>query len=279
MSELCSVTQLPQSTVSRHLKTLGEDGWIGSRRDGTSRFYTMAGAELTPEARALWTLIETQLGETPEAEGDQHRVEGVLALRRTRAREFFATAAGEWDRMRSELYGKVAPHQALLSLLDDRWEVADLGCGTGEMGGRLAPCVGRVVLVDGSEEMLAAARVRLSGLANVEFRQGELEELPLAAGGLDAAVLSLVLHFVPDPAAVLREAGRVLRPGGRLLLLDLLPHDREEYREMGHVWLGFSEAHVQRLLGGAGFTGVRIHPLPADPLARGPGLFAASARR
>ncbi|HTE17235.1 MAG TPA: methyltransferase domain-containing protein, partial [Armatimonadota bacterium] len=111
-------------------------------------------------------------------------------------------------------------------------------------------------------------------------RQGELEALPLDEGSLDAAILMLVLHYVPDPAGVLSEAARVLRPGGRLLIVDMLPHDRDEYQQqMGHVWLGFSEAQTLRYLAAAGFSGSRVCPLPPDPDAKGPGLFVATARR
>lgn len=280
VSELCAVLQLPQSTVSRHLKTLLDDGWIVSRRDGTSRFYSMVPGELAADARELWQLVEEQVSRSRAAEQDDRRVEGVLESRRSKSQEFFATAAGQWDHLRGELFGHTFHLHAALGLLDEAWTVGDLGCGTGQVAEVLAPVVRRVIAVDGSAEMLASARERLRTAGNVEFRQGELEALPLPDGHLDAALIVLVLHYVPDPARALREAARVLRPGGRLLVVDMLPHDREEYQQqMGHVWLGFSEAQLTRTVSTAGFTGVRFRPLPPDPAARGPLLFAAGARR
>ena len=128
--------------------------------------------------------------------------------------------------------------------------------------------------------MLKAARQRLGPLRNVEIRQGELEALPLDDCTLDAAVLCLALHHLAEPAGALREAARVLVPGGRLLVVDMLEHDRREYQQqMGHVWLGFAPEQIAAWLEAAGFTGVRVRPLPPAPQAAGPALFAASARR
>jgi ArsR family transcriptional regulator len=155
-----------------------------------------------------------------------------------------------------------------------------VGCGTGQVAAALAPFVTRVIAVDRSGEMLQAARRRLRGAGNVDVRRGDLEALPITDGELDAATLVLVLHHLPDPAAALNEAGRVLRPGGRLLIADMLPHDREEYRQqMGHVWLGFADEQLRRLLGAAGFEQTRIVPLGTDPDAKGPALFVAAATR
>ena len=131
-----------------------------------------------------------------------------------------------------------------------------------------------------SADMLTAARGRLGELPNIDLRQGELEALPLAAGELDVALLSLVLHYSPDPARALAEVARVVRPDGRVLIVDMLPHDREEYQQqMGHVWLGFSDKQISRYMTGAGFGDVRVRALPADRDARGPALFAAIATR
>jgi ArsR family transcriptional regulator len=276
VTELCSVLQLPQSTVSRHLKTLADDGWVTSRRDGTSRFYSMPVDDLDAGASRLWPLISEHVTSTRGAEQDERRLRSVLSRRRAKSQEFFASAAGGWDRLRGELFGDEFFLWAVLGLIDPALVVGDLGCGTGQLTEVVAPHVRRVVSVDGSEDMLDAARQRLSGATNVDIRRGELESLPIESGELDVAMLSLVLHYSPEPPRALAEVGRVVRTGGRVLVVDMLPHDREEYQQqMGHVWLGFSESQITRLLAGAGFENVRVRMLPVDPDAKGPALFAA----
>lgn len=280
VAELCTVLQLPQSTVSRHLKVLVDDGWLAVRSEGTSRFYRLALNQLDPAARRLWALLREQTAQGGVAEQDDRRLAGVLAGRRTRSQAFFGSAAGQWDRLRREMYGERFDLVGLAGLLDAEWVVGDLGCGTGQMGETLAPFVRQVIAVETSRAMLAAARRRLDGVANVELRRGDLEALPIDDGVLNAAVICLVLHHVAEPAAVLAEAARALRPGGRLLLIDMLQHDRAEYRQqMGHVWLGFAPAQVGDWLAQAGFEQVRVHPLPVPPATKGPALFAAVARR
>jgi ArsR family transcriptional regulator len=278
VSEVCSVVQLPQSTVSRHLKVLADEGWVVSRADGPSRHYRMSAA-LDDSARALWAAVSGSLTDSVPAAADALRLRGVLAARVRRSREFFSTAAGEWDAVRADLFGSAAD-VALLGLLDDRWTVGDLGCGTGALTGQLAPYVAGVIAVDASTQMLAAAKDRLADATNVDLREGDLQALPIADGELDAAVLFLVLHYVADPAAALAEAARALRPGGRLLVVEMTPHDRADYRErMGHVWLGFAPAQLADWLADAGLTAVRCVDLPVDPRVAGPPLFAATARR
>lgn len=278
VGELCAVLQLPQSTVSRHLKVLADDGWVASRAEGTSRRYRLAQPD--DPARRLWQVVRESLAVAPGAAHDLQRLERVLAERRTRSRDYFRGVAGEWDRVRAELFGGRADLLALLALLDDRTVVGDLGCGTGAMAEALAPAVGRVIAVDDSEAMLGAARARLDGAPNVELRAGSLEALPIEDGALDAAVLSLVLHYVPEPLPALAEAARALRPGGKLLVVDMLPHDREDMRvEMGHVWPGFDEPLLAGWLAEAGFGRVRYRALPPEPQAKGPGLFVCTAAR
>src|SRR5678815_1286801 len=279
VTEIGSILQMPQSSVSRHLKTLADDNWVMSRRDGTSRFYSMAtGDELDPGARRLWPIIREQVAVTSAAGQDDRRLRGVLARRRAKSEEFFASAAGDWDRLRGDLFGDTFYLWGVLGLIDPALVVGDLGCGTGQLTEVVSPYVRQVIAVDSSADMLDAARHRLVGSGNVDLRQGELENLPIAAGELDAAMLSLVLHYSPSPGRALADVCRVLRPGGRVLVVDMLPHERQEYQQqMGHVWLGFSEKQIEKFLTDAGFSEVRMRVLPADPDAKGPALFAAAA--
>jgi ubiquinone/menaquinone biosynthesis C-methylase UbiE/DNA-binding transcriptional ArsR family regulator len=280
VSELCGVMQLPQSTVSRHLKALADSSWISARAEGTSNVYAMMRDDLDASARRLWALVREQVGPTPAAMNDQRRVQTVLAERRTKSQEFFSSSAGQWDRLRDDLFGERFHLAALPAFADSEWTVGDLGCGTGQLTATLAPFVGRVIAVDASAAMLQAARKRLQGFENVELRRGDLEALPIDDARLDAATLALVLHHVPEPGRALAEVARVLKPRGRLLIVDMLPHDRESYRQqMGHVWLGFSDEHVRRILTESGFDSIRTVPLPPDARSKGPGLFVATARK
>jgi ubiquinone/menaquinone biosynthesis C-methylase UbiE/DNA-binding transcriptional ArsR family regulator len=277
VSELRTVVQLPQSTVSRHLKVLADAGWLSAREDGTSNRYRLDARGLDAAARRLWTSVRDEAESLPAARRDAARVKGVLAERHTRSQEFFASSAAQWDRVRAELFGTRTELFALVGLLDATHTVGDLGCGTGQLAEVMAPFVDRVIAVDESAAMLRAARARLGSFGNVELRSGSVEALPIEDGALDIAVLSLVLHYVADPAAVLAGVRRALRPtGGRLLLVDMLPHDRAEYRQtMGHVWLGFDAEQVTRWGEDAGFRATRQHALPAASQSKGPTLFAA----
>jgi len=280
VSELCAVFQLPQSTMSRHLKALVDESWLKVRADGTSRRYSMAGDRHSPGLQRLWQTVREQAVAMPEADRDGQRVQGVLEDRRERSRQFFSAAVGEWDRMRRDLIGRRLDLVALLGLVDDRWTVGDLGCGTGQVTEVLAPFVRAIVAVDDSAAMLGAARERLSGFENVVVQVGSLESLPIDGGVLDAVVVFLVLHHVAEPGEAFREMARVLRPGGRMLVVDLIRHDQEDYRKrMGHIWLGFGMEQLRSWTEDAGMEGFRYVQLPPDPDARGPALFAATARR
>ncbi len=280
VSELCTILQLPQSTVSRHLKALAESGWATVRAEGTSNVYTMAMQDDDVAARRLWQLVREQVSATPSAIQDQRRLQSALADRRTKSQEFFSSSAGQWDKLRDDLFGDRFHLAALAAFADPASTVGDLGCGTGQVSEVLAPFVARIFAIDASTPMLQAARRRLQGLANVELRRGELEALPLDDNWLDAATMMLVLHHVADPDKALGEAARVLKPGGRLILVDMLPHDREHYRQqMGHVWLGFAEDQTERLMKDAGLSEIRIVALPPDAKSKGPALFVATGSK
>ncbi|MEQ1871418.1 MAG: metalloregulator ArsR/SmtB family transcription factor [Vicinamibacterales bacterium] len=280
VSELCGVVQLPQSTVSRHLKALADSGWVMSRGEGTSNVYTMSPQDGDLSARRLWQLVREQVGSTSAAAQDQRRLQSALASRRSKSQEFFSSSAGQWDRLRDELFGDRFHLAALAAFADPESTVGDLGCGTGQVSAALAPFVARIVAVDASAAMLQAARKRLHSFNNIELRRGELEALPIDNGRLDAATLMLVLHHIPDPDKALNETSRALKSGGRLVLVDMLPHDRDNYRQqMGHVWLGFSDEQIGRLMKDAGFSDIRTVALPPDSKTKGPGLFVATGRK
>ena len=204
-----------------------------------------------------------------------------MTRRQTASQQFFESGAGRWDKIREELFGRASHLHALGGLLDERWIVGDLGCGTGQVAAALAPFVAGVIAVDRSGEMLQAARKRLRDWPNVEVRRGELEALPVDDGSLDAATLMLVLHHAPDPAAVLAAAARALRAGRALA------GDRHAAARSGRVPAAdgprmaglFGRSRAAAADGGrvrAG-AGVRARCRTATPRARA--LFVATARK
>lgn len=279
VAELVGALRLPQSSVSRHLKLLSDQGLVRSRSEGTNRLYRMPPIE-DSAARRLWLLAKEQTEAWATAREDRLRLARLRADRQPSSLRFFAGAAGRWDRLRAELYGASFTQLALLGLLPGHWTVADLGCGSGQAAAALASCVRRVIGVDQSAAMLKAARKRTAGLTNVELRKGSLESLPLEDGCVDGALLLLALTYVAEPRRVLEEAARVLRPGGRLVVVDLLRHDREEFRrQMGQLRLGFEPEELQQLMAESGLGEAAARPLPPEPQAQGPALLLAAATR
>ena len=284
VGEVARVLQLPQSTVSRHLKILSAAGWLEKRLERTATYYQVVLDDLGGPERELWVAVRRQMGDGPELAEDNRRLAEVLASRSTDSLSFFGRVAGEWDALRTELFGDHFLPHGLLALVPSDWVVADLGCGTGNAAEMLAPHVERVIAVDQSDVMIDAARRRLGdagrGFRNVEFRVGPMEALPLDDASVDAVCCSLVLHHVEQPAEAMREVARVLRPGGVALVIEMTEHGRTEFRKtMGHQHLGFSEADLSGLLSRAGLVTPRTVHLPAAPDAKGPGLLAATARR
>mgnify|MGYP001211639618 CR=1 FL=1 len=288
VGEIAKVVQMPQSTVSRHLKVLADGGWLAKRTEGTASLFVARALELAPALRAIWETVESHLPRSPELQEDDRRLPAVLAERRLDSQTYFGRLAGAWDDVRTSLFGTAFTPYALLALVNPEWTVADLGCGTGNGSECLAPYVRRVIAVDSSLPMLDAARKRLASCPNVEFRAGNLEALPLPDRSVDAAVCMLVLHHLEEPVAALREMARVLRPargpsaplGGVALVVDMVPHPREEYaKTMGHKHLGFSTDQIRSMFKEAGLTEPRVMDLAGDPEGKGPGLFVATATR
>ena len=279
VGEICQIVQMPQSTVSRHLGILAHEGWLAARSEGTSRHYRFS-PTLEPAAKQLWAAIRDELSVTTAVREDRMRARSVLETRAERSRAFFSSEASRWDRLRQELFGDRADLKLLPGLLHGTEVIGDLGCGTGHLTRLLAPFARRVVAIDRSPAMLQVARRRLRDCENAEVRQGDLNALPIESGKLNLAILSLVLHYVVDLDRALSEVHRVLRPGGRILILEMQEHDRASFRdEMGHVWLGFPPHALRDLMEEVGFGAVRVAPLPADPEAAGPRLFVIRALR
>lgn len=275
--ELCDVLQLPQSNVSRHLKVLGDQRWVRSRPQGTTRLYRTLLDELEPAARKLWLVAREQTEQWPTTKQDQLRVQRVLRQREVDSRSFFAGAAAEWDRLRRELYGERFSTAALLALLPADFVVADLGCGSGNLTAELAISVKQVIGVDTSTEMLKAAKRRTAGLGNVDLRKGDLSALPIESGTCDAGLIVLALTYLADPQPAVVELARILKPGGRGVIVDLLPHDRDDFRrQMGQSSLGLEPKAVDRMMSDAGFAKVTTRSLPSEPHVKGPAMFLAT---
>lgn len=281
VAELGDVLQLPQSTISRHLKILADEGWLRSRRVGTTHLSALDTTKLDPTQNRLWQLAREHTDGWPSVSQDELRLQRRLRERQDDSRRFFTGAAAEWDKLRDELYGHDFSLPAMLALLPHDTVVADLGCGTGSLLERLAPHVKRAIGVDNTPAMLKGARDRTKHLSNVDVRQGELESLPIDEKSVDASLMVLALSYVAEPKRVLQEMCRVLKPGtGRAAIVDVTQHDREDFRvQMGQSRLGFDATEIAELLVDSGFKSPAVHTLPPAPNVKGPALFLATALR
>ncbi len=279
VGEIARVLQVPQPTASRHLKQLDDAAWVMRRKAGTASYFRIA--DLGTGAM-LWDVVRGAIDDSDASSvyaEDLRRLGGVVAARTGDSEELFRRLGGRWDDVRKELFGEGYVLPALLALLPPGMVIADLGCGTGAMLPLLAPAAASVIGVDREEAMLDVARERTASLANVQLLRGMLDALPLAAGTVDLAVCALVLHHVRELPPVFSEVRRILRPGGRSIILDMVEHDRQEYREtMGHQHLGFSRAEIDQFAQCASLGLESWRVLPADPVVQGPGLFVAVVR-
>jgi len=274
VGELSRTLAMPQSTVSRHLKPLHELGLVSKRSEGTASLYRISISDAADIA--LWESTSDRLGDAEDLLDDDARLRQVLLERRGDSRSFFGRVGSEWQTIRRELFGYGFSEEALLGFLPAEWVVADLGCGTGDAAERLAPVVRTVYAVDREESMLDAARKRLESFENVEFLQADLLSIPLDDGTLDAAILMLVLHHQESPADVIREAARAIRPGGQLIIVDMVDHQMAEFiEEMGHLHLGFKQSDISDWAGACNMRMRGYRRLRSSLSGHGPALFAA----
>jgi ArsR family transcriptional regulator len=267
VGEIARVLQQSQPRVSRHLRILAEAGLVERVKEGAWVFVRLGPAAVTaPVLAAVDALAVADL-----AASDRERLAVVRAERRAAVEAWFNDHADGWEQERSLFSREAGVEAAIVAALGGSaarlGDLVDVGTGTGRMiellGGQAQSALG----LDRSPEMLRIARSRLeaAGLAQARVQAGDMYALPLGDAAADTIVLHQVLHFADDPAAVLAEAARVLRPGGRLLVVDLMPHDREALRdERRHVRLGFADEAVLGWLAAAGCDAAVAQRLPAD---------------
>jgi SAM-dependent methyltransferase len=279
VNEIAESLAMSQPRISNHLRLLREAGALHARREGTWTFYRSALAD-DPRRAELWALLRDSVKDEPHFRADLARRSAVVEQRRRRSRAHFDASAGrqetahlERDTLREEILAALAP---------PTWTVVDAGCGDGRLTELLAERFRRVIAVDHSPARLRAARRRVPS-GRVEFRRGEVDRLPIEDASCDALFLSLVLHHVPSLGPALREAWRVLRGRGRIVVAELAPHGEEwTRRKLGDLRLGVPADTVVRELELAGFCEARSFPARdrlAVPGRRPLALFLAGAER
>jgi ubiquinone/menaquinone biosynthesis C-methylase UbiE/DNA-binding transcriptional ArsR family regulator len=268
VSDLTDILRQSQPRISRHLKLLAEAGLVERFREGTWAFFRLAehgaGAEV---ARAL---IERLNPVDQIIARDRARLASVRQARAAAAQAYFRAHAAEWDRIRKLHVADDAVEEAIQAALADKpfRSLLDLGTGTGRMLELFGPQIERGLGLDLSLDMLLLARDRLerAGLKNCSVRQGDIYDLPLANDSFDVVILHQFLHFLDDGARAIHEAARVLRPGGRLLVVDFAPHEQEFLREQfAHRRLGFTPETVTQWITASGLEPVLHKSLAPDP--------------
>ncbi|HUZ73231.1 MAG TPA: metalloregulator ArsR/SmtB family transcription factor [Stellaceae bacterium] len=269
VSDLTDILGQSQPRVSRHLKLLCEAGLLDRFREGNFVFYCLARAGAGGDlARRLVELLPV---EDPVVGLDRERLEAVKRRRAAAAAAYFRVNAAHWDRIRSLHVDDGEVEAALVTLLPPAGigDLLDIGTGTGRILEVLGPKAERAVGIDLSREMLAVARVNLERAAcdNCSVRQGDMYQLPFAGGSFDAVVIHQVLHYAERPERAIVEAARVLRPGGRLVVVDFAPHELEYLRaEHAHRRLGFSAGEIMGWCRAAGLVVATPVRLAGDPL-------------
>jgi SAM-dependent methyltransferase len=266
VAELQEILAMGQSTISTHLSQLRQAGLVEDRRTGKSNLYKLSPAD----GSTLDEILARAKAEIPEATPDQAAMCRVLRKRQDKMRSFFDSVAGRLgkDYVPGQSWKGVA--EALLRLMPPM-VIADLGTGEGAFALLLAQRAKKVIAVDTSARMIEVGRDQAlrHGVENVEFRLGDMEEIPIADAEVDLVFFSQSLHHALHPERAIEQALRILVPGGRIVLLDLVKHRFEEARELyADEWLGFSEVEVEAMLEKAGFTDVQtsiVHKEPETP--------------
>lgn len=253
VAELQEILGMGQSRISTQLSQLRAAGLVGDRRVGKNIHY---GARADDDFSHVWEIITQAAEELPEAAADLDALRLALAKRSDKARAYFDQLAGKFGRAYVPGRSWKSLSEALIPLIEPR-VIADLGAGEGTLAQMLAQRAEKVIAIDNSPKMVefGAQLARDHGVANLEYRLGDLENPPIEDASVDLALFSQALHHAQKPARAIAEAARILRPGGRIIVLDLLRHDFEEARELyADVWLGFSEVELARFLKDAGFA-------------------------
>jgi ArsR family transcriptional regulator len=256
--ELQEILGMGQSRISNHLAHLRQAALVKDRRAGKNSYYTLGDA---PALRDLAPVLAAAAREIPEATRDATALKVAMKKRADRAREYFNKLAGKFGRAYCPGRSWEAVANFLFVLIPESLVVADLGAGEGTISQMLAKRAKRVIAVDNSEKMVefGAKLARENGFKNLEYRLGDLETPPIPAGSVDLALLSQALHHAEHPGAAVHAAHRILKRGGRLVILDLLQHQFEDARELyADRWLGFSEADLHGWLEQAGFRDVEV---------------------
>ncbi len=259
VNEIQLITRMGQSRISTHLRQLEETGLLEHRREGKRTFYRW-NTDLTSEQRKFVEQLSMGAEELADAESDQINLRRVIDQRKNQAQVYFNQVAGRFDRS----YGPGRSWQAfghLLLRMLPPLTVADLGAGEGLLSELLARSCKRVIAVDNSARIIefGAAKAKKNGLKNLEFRLGDLQNPPIDPGSVDLVILSQALHHAEEPAKAIAAAARIVKPGGRIMILDLLAHKFEQARELyGDRWLGFAESDLHRWLEEAGLKKIEI---------------------
>lgn len=249
VAELQEILSQGQSRISTHLAQLKQAGLVDDRRTGKNAFYRLkAPAE-------LMELLRKAASEVPEAVQDRRALRLAIRKRQDKMRRYFDELAGKFGRQYVPGRSWKGIAEALIRLMPPM-VIADLGAGEGMISQLMAERAKRVIAIDNSEKMVefGSQLAKKRGISNLEYRLGDLEDVPIRTGTVNLAFLSQALHHARHPERALGEAWRILKPGGRIAILDLNRHNFEEAREMyADLWLGFTELEMERMIKGAGF--------------------------